>query len=214
MNDKAEPLWHMELAVLAIIGLQFGLGDRFTLGFKDLIIVLGCVQLLTLILIRNSARPERHKWHWRITMLMTAFMTIVNTVSLLYVFQALIIHPEDMSGRSLIVSAVGTFATNIIIFGLWYWQLDGGGPGGRGRHQPPIDFVFPQMYLDSKITKTPDWKPDFTDYLYLSVTNATAFSSTDALPLTNRAKALMALQSLVSGVTVVFVITRAVAILA
>jgi len=213
MNQKTEPLWHMELSILAIISVQLALGDRFSFGFKDAIIILACVQLLMLILVRNSEHPEKDRWHWRITLLMTAFMTVVNLSSLLVVFETLITHPKEMSGQALILSAIGIFFTNIVLFGLWYWQLDGGGPGGRGNHKPPIDFLFPQMYVSEKITKTPNWAPDFTDYLYLSLTNATALSPTDSMPLTNRAKLFMAMQSFISGVTVVIVVTRAVAIL-
>ncbi len=215
MSDttNSEPIWHMELAVLAIIVFQFGLGDHFSFGSKYLIIVLECVQLLMLILLRNSAHPERDRWHWRITLFLTGFVTVVNIGSLLIVLRTLIEHPTGFTSRSLFLSAGATFVTNIIIFGLWYWQLDGGGPGGRGAHKPPIDFVFPQMFLDPKITQTPNWRADFIDYLYLSITNATAPGPTDVTPLTNRAKMLMAVQSFTSIILLVIVVTRAVAIL-
>ena len=214
MKERIEPLWHMELAVLALIGLQILLGDRFSPGPKYFIVVLECLQLIVLILIRNSGHPEKERWHWRMMLLLTAFVSAVNTSSLLLVMRALVAHPAGLSGQTLILSALATYATNVIVFGLWYWQLDGGGPGGRGSHQPPIDFLFTQMVTDSTITKEPGWRPAFFDYLYLSITNATAFSPTDVLPLTHRAKLLMSIQSFTAFATVAVVAARAINILA
>ena len=102
--------------------------------------------------------------------------------------------------------------TNVLIFGLWYWEADRGGPGQRaaGLDGPP-DLLFPQM-SDDRI-EPEDWRPGFIDYLYVSLTNATAFSPTDTMPLSPTAKGIMGLQSLVSLVTIGLVISRAVNIL-
>jgi hypothetical protein len=99
----------------------------------------------------------------------------------------------------------------VIVFGLWYWELDRGGVAARLRqnHRRP-DFLFPQM---STPGSGPRWTPDFMDYLYTSFTNATAFSPTDTMPLTAWAKLLMMVQSLASLLTVALVISRAVNIL-
>jgi uncharacterized membrane protein len=99
--------------------------------------------------------------------------------------------------------------TNVIVFALWYWEWDRGGPLARahGQHQY-ADFLFAQM--QSPETASPDWEPMFLDYLYLSFTNSTAFSPTDVLPLSRWAKMLMMGQSSVSLVTVVLVVARAV----
>ena len=101
--------------------------------------------------------------------------------------------------------------TNVIVFGLWYWELDRGGPATRQQasHRQP-DFLFPQM---STPGSAPGWTPAFVDYLYTSFTNATAFSPTDTMPLTVWAKLLFMVQSLASLVTVAVVISRAVNIL-
>jgi uncharacterized membrane protein len=104
------------------------------------------------------------------------------------------------------------YFTNLIAFGLWYWELDRGGPAARAHGVKAYpDFLFPQM-------STPDlapaeWEPAFIDYLYVSFTNATAFSPTDVMPLTRWAKLTMALQSAVALVVVAMVIARAVNIL-
>jgi hypothetical protein len=132
---------------------------------------------------------------------------------LIKVCYALIHGSQAVGARQLLLSGVLIYLTNVILFGLWYWQLDGGGPGGRGTHRPPVDFLFPQMTLSDKITHQLDWQPLFLDYLYVSVTNATAFSPTDTMPLTHRAKVLMGLQAFVSLATIALVAARAVNIL-
>jgi hypothetical protein len=98
----------------------------------------------------------------------------------------------------------------VLIFGIWYWELDRGGPARRlqpaSTDRPP-DFLFPQT-LDARLAR--GWRPGFIDYLYTSYTNATAFSPTDTMPLSALAKSLMALQSLIALVTILLVVARAV----
>jgi hypothetical protein len=110
---------------------------------------------------------------------------------------------------------VGTglvLATNIVTFGLLYWQLDGGGPGGRAAHaQAYPDFQFPQTLTEG--LGPPDWQPRFQDHLFLAFTNVVAFSPTDTLPLTHRVKGLMAIQSLISLSVLVLVLSRVINIL-
>jgi uncharacterized membrane protein len=104
------------------------------------------------------------------------------------------------------------WVVNVLLFALWYWQLDAGGPITRPtRAHTERDFLFPQQteprFADS------GWQPQFLDYLYVSFTNATAFSPTDAMPLTLRAKLLVGVESVVSLVLVVLVTARAVNVL-
>ena len=115
-------------------------------------------------------------------------------------------------GKNLLFYATQIWFTNVLVFGLWYWELDRGGPGERcaSRHREP-DFLFPQMANPGAATF--DWHPSFVDYLYVSFTNATAFSPTDTMPLTEWAKVLMMIQSLASLITVALVAARAVNIL-
>jgi hypothetical protein len=105
---------------------------------------------------------------------------------------------------------VGTgivLATNIVTFGLLYWQLDSGGPSGRLVHSKPYpDFQFPQTGTEA--LAPPGWQPRFQDHLYLAYTNVVAFSPTDTLPLTHRVKGLMAIQSMISLAVLVVVISR------
>ena len=107
--------------------------------------------------------------------------------------------------------------TNVLVFALWYWELDADGPVPRSqspsaRECRNADFLFPQMNADP--TRSPwcplDWKPQFVDYLYLAFTNATAFSPTDVMPLTAMAKMLMLIESLISLVTLALILARSV----
>jgi len=112
----------------------------------------------------------------------------------------------------LIFAAVVLWVTNVLLIGLWYWQLDRGGPLARALHpETPPDFLFPQM--DKPEYAPPGWMPQLIDYLYVSLTNATAFNPTDTMPLTQIAKVLMSVQSIVALVTIGLVVARAVNIL-
>jgi hypothetical protein len=116
------------------------------------------------------------------------------------------------NGRLLIVSGAGVWLTNVIVFGLWYWEMDRGGPlKRRSEDHPAPDFLFPQMTNPGAARGR--WSPVFLDYLYVSLTNAAAFSPTDTMPLTTRAKALMGAEGLASLATIGIVAARAVNIL-
>jgi hypothetical protein len=116
------------------------------------------------------------------------------------------------SATDILMSGAAVWLTNVIAFSLWYWELDRGGPVARMRARRPYpDFVFAQM--QSPELGPPNWRPGFVDYLFLSFTNATAFSPTDVLPLTPWAKLTMMAQSAISLSTVALVVARAVNIL-
>ena len=209
---KREPLWHIELAVVFAIILQLTIAQELTIGPKYLIAVM---EVMLLVALRVIA-PVTHDIASRIKrlagLLLTAIISFANITSLILVLQYLI-EGNHLTGRQLIFSAFAIYLTNIIIFGLWYWELDGGGHGGRGTHSPPVDFLFPQMTTPATVTQQPHWQPTFMDYLFISITNGTAFSPTDAMPLTHRAKFLMSIQALVSLSTIALVAARAINIL-
>jgi uncharacterized membrane protein len=144
---------------------------------------------------------------------LTAFVSAANIYSLGALTHFLLHHNPPGGGRPLIVAGVLIWLTNFLIFALWYWEMDRGGPGRRAAgHDGPPDFLFPQMSDDH--IEPRDWRPKFIDYLYVSLTNATAFSPTDTMPLTPMAKTVMGVQSVVSLVTVGLIVSRAVNILA
>ena len=115
----------------------------------------------------------------------------------------------SLSAGELLAHGAVVWLTNIITFGLLFWQLDEGGPRLRAvRGRPDPDFQFPQDTHPGA-----DWSPRLSDYLYVSLTNAIAVSPTDTMPLTRRAKGLMALESLISYAVVILVVSRAVNVL-
>jgi uncharacterized membrane protein len=141
-----------------------------------------------------------------------AVISAANAWSVALLVDWLISGPNAPNATELLRSGAAVWLTNVFVFALWYWELDRGGPAARsaGRRDLP-DFEFAQM--TEKSPAPADWEPHLVDYLYLSFTNATAFSPTDVLPLSRWAKLTMMLQSAVSLVTVALVIARAVNVL-
>ena len=208
---RAEPRWPASVAVAVAIGLQVVLPHRIVLGpvwvLPSLEVALGLAVLVT----RTQRQGPESRNVRALAIALIALINVANLVSLGYLVHALVArHP--VGGRTLIFASVPVWLTNIIVFALWYWELDRGGPAARvhATHGAP-DFLFPQM--DSRGSTRPDWSPTFLDYLYTSFTNVTAFSPTDTMPLSAWAKVLMMVQSLASLLTVGLVISRAVNIL-
>ncbi len=139
-----------------------------------------------------------------------ALLSIANGVAIVLLVRALVTG-QHAQARELLRVAIHLWSMNVIAFALWYWQLDGGGPLRRRTTPPgPADFVFPQQMME-QFSAT--WRPVFVDYLFVSFTNATAFSPTDTPPLSRWAKILMMAQSAASLLLAVMVAARAVNIL-
>ncbi len=206
-----DPLWHVQLAVLVALGLQVGLPARLVIGPVYVIPALEAVLLVALTVTTPKGYSGQSQVRKAIAVAMIMVTSVANAASLFLLVRYLA-QGGKTGGEELILSALNLFVTNIIVFGLWYWEIDAGGPAIRHQDQKRLpDFFFPQ--LNAKELGPPDWMPTFIDYLYVSATNATAFSPTDTLPLTHRAKLLMLAQSLVSLLTIALVAARAVNIL-
>jgi uncharacterized membrane protein len=211
-DTRGESRWPATVAILVAIALQLVLPDRLTLVSKWLLPALEAALLVALVA-ANPTRLDRESAMLRAgSLTLTALLTVANGWS------AALLAIELVSGRAgddataLLSTGAAIWLTNIIAFALWYWQFDRGGPAARAHARRRIpDFLFVQM--QSPRLAHPDWEPGFVDYLYLSFTNATAFSPTDVMPLSRWAKLTMLAQSLVSLVTVVLVIARAVNVL-
>jgi uncharacterized membrane protein len=212
VESKTEARWPALIATGIAIALQLILPDDLIrgLGNRALIPALEGA-LIVVLLVVSPGRISKEESRLRMVgIALIALITIANAVSLTDLLHALL-YNSKAGGRALVYASVPIWLTNVIAFGLWYWELDRGGPAKRqtARHRRP-DFLFPQM-------STPGcdhgWTPNFFDYLYTSFTNATAFSPTDTMPLTDWAKLLMMLQSLASLITVAVVVSRAVNIL-
>ena len=209
---RGESRWPVAGAMVVAIALQLALPDRLTLVSRWMLPSLEAALLLALIA-ANPTRLNRES-----TTLRIGSLTLTALVSLANAWAAVVLATDLVAGRAgeeagpLLSTGAAVWLTNIIAFALWYWQFDRGGPAARAHARRKIpDFVFVQM--QSPEMAHPDWEPAFVDYLYLSFTNATAFSPTDVMPLSRWAKLTMLVQSLVSLVTVALVIARAVNIL-
>jgi hypothetical protein len=147
-----------------------------------------------------------------LSLVLIAVIAAENALSLSHLVRLLLAGGRT-SGRDVVVAAAGVWLTNVVLFGLVFWEGDRGGPRARsvGHDQRP-DLLFPQMTPGGTVAA--DWTPTFVDYLYVSFTNSTAFSPTDTMPLSARAKVAMLAQALLSFVTVGLVVARAVNILA
>jgi uncharacterized membrane protein len=208
---ESEPFWPAQLTVLVAIVVQVLLPDRLTAGPQWLVPSLEGALLVGLFVVTPNVVEEDHPRRRRISLSLTAFVSAGNIYSLGELTHLLLSHHVS-DGRGLIVSGVLIWLTNLLIFALWYWELDRGGPGRRAAaNDAPPDFLFPQMSDDH--IEPRDWRPKFFDYFYVSLTNNTAFSPTDTMPLTPMAKAVMGVQSVVSLLTIGLIVSRAVNIL-
>lgn len=204
-------LYQAQLAILAIIGLQLTIDNDLTLGSKYFIGILEFILVFGI----GIVTPLKHdlSTHIRraLSLILIAMVSMANIGSLVLVGDALI-NGGNVHGPEILTAALAIFMTNLIIFSIWYWEIDSPGLTGYHHHDSQPKFQFPQMDHPSHLTA--NWEPQYFDYLYVSITNATAFSPTDTMPLTHGAKALMSLQAIVSLLTIALVAARAVNILA
>jgi hypothetical protein len=209
--EKHDPFWGPQLVVGAAILLDFTLSKRVAVGPTWLLPLVEGLALLGLIAASPHPRMRHSPLRRMVAIALIALVSAVNSVSLVLLCRYLL-RGGTSNGRELILSGVVLWTTNVLLFGLWYWELDRGGPLVRASESDSsVDFLFVQM--SEPRHAPPDWKPTLLDYLYTSFTNATAFSPTDTMPLTPRAKVLMAAQSLTALVTIGLVVARAVNIL-
>jgi hypothetical protein len=210
---QGEPRWHVAIAAAAAIALQMPLPGRLVLLRPTWLLPVLEAAMLLLLLALNPTRINRDSAALRwLGLAVAGVITLANAWSAGQLVDELIRGTEGNAAGPLLSSGVVIWLTNVIVFGMWYWEFDRGGPAARAQatHYYP-DFMFVQM--TSPDMAPPDWEPRFGDYLYLSFTNATAFSPTDVMPLSRWAKGAMALQAGVSIVTVALVIARAVNVL-
>ena len=209
---RGENRWPVAVAIVVAIGLQLALPDRLVLQSRWLLPGLEFAMLIGLI-IASPVRFNRESTALRIASLtLTGLLSLANAWSATLLIRGLLRGTEGQDAGALLSTGAAIWLTNIIAFAVWYWQFDRGGPAARAHARRTLpDFQFVQMQ-NPDLTH-PDWEPQFVDYLYLSFTNATAFSPTDVMPLSRWAKLTMLGQSLISLATLALVIARAVNIL-
>jgi hypothetical protein len=212
-RTRGEPRWQAAACAGVAIGLQVAVPGRLAvLRPVWILLALQGVLLLTLFM-ANTHRIDRESLVLRmLSLTLTALISFANAWSVVSLAIGLVHGTEGQNAGPLLVTGGAIWLTNVIVFGLWYWEFDRGGPVARalGTHPYP-DFQFVQM--TSAQLAPPDWEPAFADYLYLAFTNAAAFSPTDVMPLSRWAKLAMTVQSAVSIVTVALIVARAVNIL-
>ncbi len=208
-----EPRWPAFIAVLAIGGLYTGLPDALTMGPRWLF---PSVVLALLVPTVVAHHTSRHRLNTIFGFAVDAVLTLGLTISIVLLVGSLPTHQE--TPQALLLSAASLWVTNILVFALWYWRLDAGGPHQRDKRPGHTDgaFLFPAMTMSDEALKDAgleDWSPEFIDYLFLAFNTSTAFSPTDVPVLARWAKVLMMLQSLLSLLIVALLAARAVNIL-
>ena len=204
-----EPRWLAWIVVVAVGGIFTALPSHMIVGprWGFLIVVLA--------LLTPTMFTHFHGYlviNKVLGIVIGVVLTIGMVVSVGLLIQGLPEHREQPV--ELLFSAAALWATNVLIFALWYWRLDAGGPHGRERRRGHEEgaFLFPQMTIPSS-NRPKDWKPNFVDYLFLAFNTSTAFSPTDVPVLTRWAKVLMMTQSLISLTVLALLAARAVNIL-
>ena len=211
--DKPEPRWQALAAVLAVAGIYLALPRH---------LIVGPIWLLpTLIVVLLLPTVVSHRIGWRglnraLGTFINGITTIALVASVVLLVRALPSHKE--SPLELLRSGGLLWLTNVIVFALWYWRLDGGGPTARQEHPRfgSRSFLFPQMQLEKSERgrfECEGWRPLFIDYLFVAFTQSSTFGPTDAPLLARWAKAMAMIQIAISLSIVILLISRAVGVL-
>ncbi len=211
---RFEPRWPVALTIVAVNLLLALLPGRLRLFPIWATYVVGVAILAPIVAVElTGARTRWLRIERSVTLLFFVVVTVVTLANLGNLIGAMLHRPADISGLQLFASSIAVWVTNVLIFGLLYWQMDRGGPEARVNDtglRP--DWLFPQEGAPAEDVPL-GWRPNFVDYLFLGYSTATAFSTTDVMPLTSRAKMLMMLESTISLATIVVVAARAINIL-
>ncbi|HVN62295.1 MAG TPA: hypothetical protein VMT59_13610 [Gaiellaceae bacterium] len=220
-EEEVESRWEAAPAAATVIVLQLALAmvsehqGWMLWGLPWWIWLAAIVPELVLFGALALSRPHHalvQSGHRRkVALALFVIISVENAIALAALIGSLVTGHEK-SGTQLLFKAVTIWSTNVLIFGLWYWAIDRGGPVRRVQPDPPPrDFQFPQD--ENPQLAEPNWRTHVIDYVYVSFTNSIAFSPTDAMPLTRRAKLLMLLESSASAMTILLCAARAVNIL-
>jgi hypothetical protein len=211
--DRPEPRWQVILALLAVAGIYMALPKELIIGPAWLLPVLVVVLLVPTVF---AHRTGRHSLNHVLGIVISAIITFGLIASVVLLVATI---PEGKgSALALLRSGGALWLTNVLVFALWYWRLDGGGPRRRETEQAfgSRSFVFPQMQIEKMERKTfgvDGWRPGFLDYLFIAFTTSSTFGPTDAPVLTQWAKLLTMTQIFISLTIMVLLISRAVGVL-
>jgi hypothetical protein len=201
------PRWPATVALIAVGVLLALVSNRLTLGPSWVPLAVILILSIPLTIASLGGRLE-----WRRKLAFVGLVTITIAVAAAAVFLIRQLLAGQAGGSYLLTGAGAIWAANLLTFAIWYWEIDGGGPSERRRDgHVSTDFLFPQMQIgDGRAT---GWWPGFLDYMFVAFNASTAFSPTDTLILSQRAKVLMMVQALIAGVTVVVIAARAINVL-
>ena len=220
---RAEHRWPVIVAILIAMALYASLPSSFLTGLRYGVVGVGLVLLVPLVILNPSRFTRQTRWSRVMTVGVAVLLLAANQVALVQLIIELV-HSKGSDGPGLLLAALQVWITNVIVFALLYWELDRGGPVPR-RHSPrselePADFRFPQDEDHDAITEVAvrssaksDWTPAYLDYLYFSLSDSMAFSPTDVMPLSHRAKALMGYEAFAGFIILALVIARGVSLL-
>jgi uncharacterized membrane protein len=211
---RLEPRWPVVLAILAMIGLLALLPERIRLVPNWFPYVSGIAVIVPMAAVGLTAAKALWLRIERIVTLLYVVVVVVgNLAHLANLISAMVNQSAEISGLQLLASSIAVWVSNVLMFALLYWQIDRGGPEDRVNDAgTKPDWLFPQEGAPAGDVP-PGWRPAFVDYLFLGYSTATAFSTTDVMPLTSRAKMLMMIESSMSLATIVVVGARAINIL-
>lgn len=209
LPDKPEHRWPAIIAVVAAVVIYTFLPPTFLHVPHWILPVTATLLAIPLIVLNPHHFTRETQWSRWTSIALTAVLVIFNQLEVIGILNQLL--GGGAHGTTVLINAAQVWATDIIAFGLAFWELDGRGPVARRLPQDaePRDFRFPQ----EDTGKPTPWRPIFFDYLFFSLSNMMAFSPTDVMPLTTRAKALMGLQAITGFALLALVIARAVNIL-
>ena len=210
---RDESRWPPALAILVVLFLLAALPGHVYVLPVWVSYLAALAVLVPMAIVALAARNTLWLGIERTIIILLASAYVANTIAeLADMIGVITLHPSGNNAFSLLSSSVAIWVANVLMFSLLYWQIDRGGPYARAsKSSAKPDWVFPQPATPEDLP--PDWRPLFLDYLYLGYNTATAFSPTDALPLTRRAKMLMMIESTISLLTMVIIVARAINII-
>ena len=211
--DKPEPRWQALLAFIAVGGIYLALPRSLIIGPTWLLPTLIVVLLVPTVV---SHRTGRRSLNRALGLLINAIITVALIGSVTLLVTALPSHKEEP--LRLLGSGAALWLTNVLVFALWYWRLDGGGPTVRHERREfgSRSFLFPQMQIEKQERgrfECERWRPRFVDYLFVAFTQSSTFGPTDAPLLARWAKVFAMMQIFISLSIVVLLISRAVGVL-
>jgi uncharacterized membrane protein len=211
-KPQPEHRWTVFVSIALALSLYFFIPQQVQPIPRWILPTIGALMLIPQVILNPTRLVRERAWSRWMSVTLSALMVLVNQVTIVLVIRELVV--GDSTGPAVLLTAAMVWVTNVIAFAFVYWELDLGGPFARrlrgSRQTQQMDFRFPQH---DGAPGNKEWEPAFFDYAYFSLSNMMAFSPTDVMPMTTRAKALMGYQALTGFVLLALVISRAINIL-